>query len=113
MVNGRFGVKEKRADKQVARELQAKTMLDAMQVWIASPRKLERDQVKPGLASLQANFGDTEAGEQSKKVQVTGKVDWVFYILYPFLLVVQNTSTGPATSPTTKDINHVSAEPEL
>lgn len=55
-----------RSDKVVARELQAKGMLDKCIEWSNSPKNNEREQGKAGLTSLAANFADTEAGATAK-----------------------------------------------
>jgi hypothetical protein len=60
-------------DKAVARELQAKMMLDKIQEWAHSPRKTDRDLIKPGLAQLNAGFADTEAGRAAATINLIDK----------------------------------------
>lgn len=55
-----------RSDKVVARELQAKGMLDKCIEWSNSPKNNEREQAKGGLTALATNFADTEAGATAK-----------------------------------------------
>lgn len=62
-----------RADAKVVKELKAKMMLDKIQEWAHSPRKPERELIKPGLAALNRDFADTEAGRAAATIDLIDK----------------------------------------
>ena len=62
-----------KSDAQVVKELKAKFMLDKIQEWAHSPRKPDREMIKPGLAALAKDFADTEAGRAAETIDLIDK----------------------------------------
>ena len=55
-----------RSDPKAAKELQAKTMLDKINMLLSSPKKSEQQTGQMGVQALLKQYPDTEAGESAK-----------------------------------------------